>query len=271
MTSAFCVWLVKKKLNTPCGHMGTLDPMASGVLPVGVGQATRLFNYQLDKEKKYVALFTFGAETDTLDATGKVVKTTEKIPTLEEIKGVLPQFIGEIMQVPPNYSAKCVNGKRGYELARAGKEFSLPAKKVTILDIAVSNTQTPNVFSFEITCMGGTYIRSLCRDIALKVGSFAYMSALERTKAGIFEKQNSVHAEELKNIDDFEKILIPSDKVVSFEKLILTKKQAKRLLDGLYDTYDLPDGFYRVYNETEFWGVGKIENGLIKMKSYVRG
>ena len=111
MSSAYAVGAVKKKFNKPCGHMGTLDPMAEGVLPVGIGKASRLFQYLLDKEKTYIARFIFGYTTDTLDITGQTTETTDKIPTLSEIKEVLESFVGEIMQVPPNYSAKCINGK----------------------------------------------------------------------------------------------------------------------------------------------------------------
>lgn len=271
MTSAFCVWLVKKRFNSPCGHMGTLDPMASGVLPVGIGQASRLFGYLLDKDKTYKATFTFGYETDTLDATGTILKQGGRIPTLQEITAILPEFIGEIEQVPPKYSAKCVNGKRGYELARAGKDFELAAKKVTILNVTVENSENLGEYAFTITCKGGTYIRSLCRDIAKKLDTYATMTALERTVVGSFSIENSINADLLKETQNPEGLIIPSDSVVNFEKLVLTKKQAKRALDGLYDTYPVKDGFYRVYNETDFWGIGLIENGLLKIKTYVRG
>ena len=108
MSSAYAVGGVKKKLNCPCGHMGTLDPMAKGVLPVGIGKASRLFQYLLDKEKTYVARFIFGQITDTLDVTGRVAETTSVIPTKEQIDGVLKNFIGDIDQIPPKYSAKCI-------------------------------------------------------------------------------------------------------------------------------------------------------------------
>ena len=116
MTSALLVHLVKKKTGAKCGHMGTLDPMASGVLPVGIGKANRLFEYLLDKEKEYAAEFTFGAETDTLDKTGAVTQTSEYLPAREELEALLPRFVGEIEQVPPRYSAKNVGGRRPHEL-----------------------------------------------------------------------------------------------------------------------------------------------------------
>jgi len=270
MSSAFCVWLVKRAFGVPCGHMGTLDPMAAGVLPIGVGKASRLFNYLLGKEKVYIADFTFGYETDTLDATGVTVKDGGKTPDLDEINAVLNSFTGEISQVPPKFSAKCVNGKRGYQLARAGKDFELEAKKVYVDKITVEATDKKDTFRFTVVCKGGTYIRSLCRDIAAAVGTVATMTALERVRVGSFTKESSVNADDVKNLP-VESLLIPSDTVVDFPKLYLNEEQAKRLINGLNDAYALDGGLYRVYNCTEFWGVGEISNGALKMKSYVRG
>ena len=154
MTSALLVHLVKKKTGAKCGHMGTLDPMASGVLPVGIGKANRLFEYLLDKEKEYAAEFTFGAETDTLDKTGAVTQTSEYLPAREELEALLPRFVGEIEQVPPRYSAKNVGGRRGYDLARRGVEFTLPPKKVTVTSYRLTGQPGRGVFSFLIRCKG---------------------------------------------------------------------------------------------------------------------
>lgn len=270
MSSAYAVGAVKKKFNISCGHMGTLDPMAEGVLPVGVGQASRLFDFFLDKEKEYVAEFKFGLLTDTLDVTGKTIKTCEKIPTDIEIQEKLGLFIGEIDQVPPNYSAKCIDGKRGYQLARRGEEFTLPPKKVIINNFEYLGKTYENTFKFRINCKGGTYIRSLARDLGEATNSLATMKSLCRTKSGIFTVENSVSVDELKNSVDAGKLLIPSDQTINFEKLVLNPKEAKRLLDGLKDEYPNPDGLYRVYNESTFWGVGIIQDGVLKMKAYVR-
>ncbi len=270
MSSAYCAGLAKKKFNAPCGHMGTLDPLASGVLPVGVGQASRLFPFLLEKTKKYVAEFTFGSETDTLDLGGKVERSGGRVPSLAEIVSVLPSQTGKILQTPPRFSAKCVDGKRGYKLARAGMAFELPPKEVEILSLAAFETDRRETFRFEIECKGGTYIRSLCRDVAEKLGTFATMTKLVRTRSGVFTAENSVAFDELKESASPERYLLPSDSAVDFAKLALTAAQAERLLNGLYDEYDLPDGLYRVYNENAFWGVGQVADGLIKMKAYVR-
>ena len=270
VSSAYAVGGVKKKFNCPCGHMGTLDPMADGVLPVGIGKASRLFQYMLDKEKTYVARFIFGYTTDTLDITGEVTESTEVVPTIDQIKSVLSNFIGEIDQIPPKYSAKCINGKRGYQLARQGVEFELEAKKVNILNIELLSQISENEFEFKIDCKGGTYIRSLARDIALAVGSLGVMSKLTRTACGVFNMQNGIALDKLKNTDTPEQYLIPADTTINFEKLHLTPKQAQKILDGVYENYGFKDGTYRVYNQDAFIGVGKVSEGVLRINSYVR-
>ncbi len=270
MSSAYAVGAVKKKFNMPCGHMGTLDPMASGVLPVGISKASRLFQYLLDKEKTYVAEFKFGFTTDTLDVTGKIEAQTTIIPTADEIRSVLSNFVGDISQVPPKYSAKCIDGKRGYQLARKGVEFTLDAKTVTILGIDLLSQVDENTFTFKIDCKGGTYIRSLARDIALSVGSLGVMSKLERTASGIFNLANGVGVEEFKASDNPEKYIIPAEEVVSFEKLVLTNERATKILNGVFENYGYADGIYRVYNQSEFWGIGESKQGVLKIVAYVR-
>lgn len=270
MSSAYAVGGVKRKLNCSCGHMGTLDPMASGVLPIGVGQASRLFQYFLDKEKTYLARFIFGKTTDTLDITGEVTDTTSVLPSIEQIRSVLPCFIGQIDQVPPKYSAKCIDGKRGYQLARKGVDFTLEPKKVTILNVECLGQTGENEFEFRIDCKGGTYIRSLARDIALKVGSLGVMSKLERTAAGIFNVQNGVSVKDFLECDNPEEYLIRPEDTLTFDKAILTNKQAQKILDGVFEDLGYPDGLYRVYNQTEFWGVGESKQGILKITSYVR-
>ena len=270
MSSAYAVGAVKNKFNSPCGHMGTLDPMAEGVLPVGIGKASRLFQYLLDKEKTYIARFVFGYTTDTLDITGQITGKTINIPTLEQIKSVLSKFVGEIMQVPPIYSAKCINGKRSYELAREGKEVFLEAKKVCIFNIECTKQISENEFEFKIDCKGGTYIRSLARDIAKEVNSLGVMSKLTRTRCGIFTMGNGIGVDEFKASENVEKYVIAPDLAVSFDKLDLTSKQAQKILDGVYENYGFADGTYRVYNQGAFIGVGKVENGILRINSYVR-
>lgn len=270
MSSAYAVGGLKKKFNCPCGHMGTLDPMAEGVLPVGIGKASRLFQYLLDKEKTYIARFIFGYTTDTLDITGQEIDRTNQIPSLQQINAVLKNFVGEILQVPPKYSAKCINGKRGYELARKGIDFSLEPKKVTILKLECLGQLSENEFEFEIECKGGTYIRSLARDIAQSVGSLGVMSKLTRTKCGIFTYENGINARDVLSKENIERYIIAPDLAVSFEKLNLSPEQAQKILNGVYENYGFKNGTYRVYNGENFLGVGKAEKGILRINSYVR-
>lgn len=270
ISSAAAVSAVKKKFHTPCGHMGTLDPMAEGVLPVGIYKTSRLFQYLLDKDKRYVARFRFGFTTDTLDVTGSVTETTGLVPSEEEIKAVLPAFIGEIEQIPPKYSAKCIDGKRGYQLARKGVEFELQPKKVNISNVTLNGRTSADEYEFSVDCKGGTYIRSLARDIGAACGTVAAMSSLKRVKSGVFDLSNSVSLEEFVRSDEPEKYIIPPDEAVSFEKLVLSEEQATKILNGIFPDYGFKDGLYRVYNREEFWGIGESKEGILKINAYVR-
>lgn len=265
VSSAREVAVIKKLFGTACGHMGTLDPMASGVLPVAVGNAARLFDYFLDKRKKYVATFRFGLDSDTLDATGNVEYNAGRVPALDEVEEVLGAFTGEIMQVPPKYSAKNVAGRRGYELARAGIEFELQPKKVTVYSIGLKGCDG-DAFTFEIECGGGTYIRSLARDIAAKLGTRAVMSALVRTQSGIFTIENSVATEKL-NADNAAEYLIPTESVLPFESITPDGKDAFRLFNGLAVTCDKPDGVYKIFRDGGFYGLAEVKQSLLKVRT----
>ncbi len=261
-----CKWLS----GLPCGHMGTLDPLASGVLPVGVGNATRLFDYFLDKKKEYIAEFTFGAASDTLDSTGEVV-LSGRVPTAAEIENVLPAFLGEIDQIPPKYSAKNVNGKRGYELARAGVAFELAAKTVRIDGIELlGETETKNAYAFKIACGGGTYIRSLARDIAAALGTNAVMSALRRTQSGVFKIGESIPFALLESdptAEELEKYIIPTENTLPFPTITLTKKAYTRVFQGVPTSVDYAEGVYKIYREECFYGLAEVKDGKVKIKT----
>ena len=257
--------------GVPCGHMGTLDPLASGVLPVGVGNAARLFDYFLQKEKEYIAEFTFGVDADTLDSTGTLVYGG-RVPSKEEIAAVLPTFFGDIMQVPPKYSAKNVNGKRGYELARAGVEFELAPKKVHIcgMELLGESEDKENTYRIKINCGGGTYIRSLARDIAAELGTKAVMSSLLRTKSGWFTLDKAIPfclLESDPSIEALEKWLIPTESVLPYEDLPLNEKQEIKLFQGQQVRVEQADGLYKVYKDGGFYGIAEVKNGLAKAKT----
>jgi tRNA pseudouridine55 synthase len=253
----------------PCGHMGTLDPLASGVLPVGVGNATRLFDYFLEKEKEYIAEFTFGVDSDTLDSTGTLIYGGH-VPGEREIVQLLPTMTGEIMQMPPKYSAKNVNGKRGYELARAGIEFELQPKKIVVHDMQLLGQTNENTYRIKIRCGGGTYIRSIARDMAAALGTKAVMSGLRRTQSGIFTLQNAIPFEVLEKdppLEELEKYLIPTDSVLPFETLALTEVEMGRILQGQRVKTSVADGIYKIYTADGFYGLAEVLDGLAKAKT----
>ena len=271
MTSSTVVNKLKWLTGVPCGHMGTLDPLASGVLPVGVGNAARLFDYFLEKEKEYIAEFTFGVDSDTLDSTGNLV-CGGHVPNESEIAAVLPQFFGDIMQVPPKYSAKNVNGQRGYDLARAGIEFELPPKKVHIygMELLGRVEDKADTFRIKIRCGGGTYIRSLARDIAAALGTKAVMSALCRTQSGIFTLPNAIDYADLEKDPDLswlENAMIPTQDVLPFPDLRLPEKDMDRLFHGMTVFTDAKDGLYKIYQGESFYGIAEVQKGKAKAKT----
>ena len=261
-----CKWLT----GTPCGHMGTLDPLASGVLPVGVGNATRLFDYFLEKEKEYIAEFTFGVDSDTLDSTGTLVYGGH-VPSERDIEGVIPALLGEVLQVPPRYSAKNINGQRGYDLARAGVEFELPPKKVRIFDIELlGKAETENAFRIKIKCGGGTYIRSIARDMATALGTKAVMSALKRTKSGVFTLENAIPfslLEEDPPLEVLSSYLIPTQSVLPFDRLPLTEKEEWKIYNGQTVETDAKDGLYKIDKQGAFYGLAEVTDGRAKAKT----
>ena len=271
IVSSTVVNKIKWLSGVPCGHMGTLDPLASGVLPVGVGNATRLFDYFLEKEKEYIAEFTFGVDSDTLDSTGNLIRGGH-VPNESEISAVLPQFFGDIMQVPPKYSAKNVNGRRGYDLARAGIDFELPPKKIHIYDMQCLGKveDKEDTFRVKIRCGGGTYIRSIGRDVAEALGTKAVMSALRRTQSGAFILENAIPFSLLETdptLEELQQYLIPTEDVLAYEKLELTEKQEVKLYNGQRVAVDCADGLYKIYQKGVFYGIGEVENGLAKAKT----
>lgn len=265
-SSAREVAIIKKLLGVPCGHMGTLDPMATGVLPVAVGNAARLFDFFLDKRKTYVATFRFGVDSDTLDTTGNMSLNAGYVPTNEQITEVLGGFLGEIEQVPPKYSAKNVGGRRGYELARAGEEFTLAPKKVQIYSFTLIDKISKDEYRFKIECGGGTYIRSLARDLAARLKTCAVMSALVREQSGIFKVDDAVQTQNLtaENIKNF---IIPTQDVLPYESITATQSEWKKLSNGLGVECDLADGIYKIFDDSaNFYGLAEVKQSFLKVR-----
>lgn len=198
MNSMKAVKQVQYKLQAKkAGHLGTLDPMGTGVLLVALGKGTKLFESHLSVTKTYRAVFKFGVETDTLDSEGQIVKTDNKKITKEQLEIACKKLVGKYEQMPPIYSAKKINGKKAYELARDGKEVNLKTKLIEIFKLELITQLDQNTYLFEIVCSSGTYIRSLCRDLANLVDTCATMVAIIRTQSGKYSIEQSVTIEQL--------------------------------------------------------------------------
>jgi len=235
------------------GHTGTLDPLASGVLPICIGKATKLVDYIMQGEKNYKVKMKLGETTDTYDKEGKMISEAKVLCDLNEITHVIMSFKGEIMQVPPMYSALKVKGKRLYELARMGIEVERKARKINIYDITIQNIDVPFV-TFTVRCSKGTYIRSLCFDIGEKLKCGAVMYELERCASGIFNIDNSVKLEDLTEENVSQKILSVDKCLYKYPIVKFNQKFEKLLINGvaLKDKNALVDidcdKIYRVHN-----------------------
>ncbi|MBE5743370.1 MAG: tRNA pseudouridine(55) synthase TruB [Clostridiales bacterium] len=271
ISSAYAINRIKKLFKgCKIGHMGTLDPLAEGVLPLAVGKSTRLFDFLLDKEKIYIAEFTFGYETDTLDRGGKIIKSEGLIPTKEEILKVLPTLVGKVDQIPPLYSAKNVGGERSYHIARRGGTVELKPKTVEIDSIVLDGGEN-GVYTFTITCKGGTYIRSICRDLAYALNTFATMTKLKRIKSGAFTLENAVTEQDLIELKDLKSLLIKPDKMVDFKSIHLDEYSSSELASGRPFKIDEKDGVYKVYdNLSSFIGIGIVNENALKIKAYLK-
>ena len=256
MSSTRAVSFIKKLSKEKCGHLGTLDPFACGVLPIALGKATRLFDYLINKTKIYKAVFRFGIETDTLDLDGQITKTNDKVVTIDEINSVLDEFTGIISQMPPKFSAKKINGERAYTLARNGESVELKPAKVQIFKISAQDFGN-NEFAFEIHCSGGTYIRSLCRDIANRLNTCAVMICLIRTSSGFFNIQSSKTEEQLK--DNFE--IIKCEEVLSeFDNCIIDTERDRFLaINGAPFNASVTQAVKDIafYHDTQLIGIGQ--------------
>ena len=199
LTSTDAVARVKRLYEAQkAGHAGTLDPLATGILPIALGEATKTVPYVVDGEKNYAFSVTWGAETDTDDSEGRVTKTAEPRPSEAGIKAILPEFTGDIQQTPPQYSAIKVDGERAYDLARDGQSFELAARTVTVYELRlVEHFENNSVTTFEADCGKGTYVRSLARDMGRRLGCLGHVSMLRRTRVGPFREQNAISLDKL--------------------------------------------------------------------------
>ena len=252
------------------GHGGTLDPMATGVLPVFVGRATRGVEFFEHAEKTYETVLRLGMTTDTEDVTGTVLEEKEVNINPEEIETILDRFRGEILQVPPMYSALKVNGQKLCDLARKGKEVERKPRPITIHELTLLEVGE-NTLRLRVRCSKGTYIRTLCKDIGEAFGCGGCMEALRRTTAGEYTIEESVPLLQLLEEQEPEKYLRNVDTMFrNYPEVTLTANQEKRCRNGNAFTVSLEDGTYRAYSAAgEFLLLAKVENGTMStIKSF---
>lgn len=255
------------------GHSGTLDPMATGLLVVFVGRATRAVEFAEGHDKRYLASLRLGIDTDTQDTSGTVLERRPVSVTREELEAALNNFKGELEQIPPMYSAIKHKGRPLYEIARKGGQVERKARKITVYDISVTGEQEGD-YLLDIRCSKGTYVRTLCHDLGQALGCGGCMSSLRRVEAGQFKVENAYklcRVQEYADMDRAEELLLPVDTL--FQQLgscTVNADQEKRLRCGNEVVMDIAAGDYRVYSAGgEFLMLGHVENGILKtIKSF---
>ena len=278
MTSTTVGSALKRMLRPQkIGHIGTLDPLASGVLTFALGEATKLIPYWQIKEKQYAFHLTFGEARTTDDAEGDVYAISSLIPDVEVIQRNLTQFIGNITQIPPNYSAIQINGKRSYDRARKGESFILPPRNVHIAAIDYVGHVDGHTFSFIVTCGAGTYVRALARDIAIACGSVGYVSYLRRIKDGCFSVSDAISLESAGEILHNSTSLFPLSSVLDdilavtvgeddLKRLFLGQPVSHYAIIDQSSNGELTDGIVQIHGTYGLCAMGVIEMGLLKPK-----
>ena len=265
-TSHDIVNVVRKQLNTKkVGHTGTLDPNATGVLPILIGKATKISKYLVEHKKTYIATIKLGEKRDTGDSEGKIVEQDLEFKDIEKdrIEEVLKSFLGKQKQIPPMYSAIKVDGKKLYEYARKGQAVEVKARDIEIYSICLKSYEQDEIV-FETECSKGTYIRVLCEDIAKELGTVGYMKALQRTTVDKFKIQDSINLEDL-NQEILEEKLITIENIFDDKESIdLNDRKLELFLNGVKLTHELEDNTYRIYNKNKFIGLGIVKNNLLK-------
>lgn len=262
-TSHDVVNIIRKTLGTrKVGHTGTLDPNAEGVLPICVGRSTKVSDMLMNSDKAYVAEVRLGITTDTYDIWGTMIDEKAVDVSPERLKNAVLEFCGEIMQLPPMYSAVKINGKKLYELARKGVEVERKPRKVTVYKADISDFDGTN-FTLAVECSKGTYIRSLCHDIGEKLGCGATMTKLVRTRSSVFDIKDALTLEEIKSIAEkhgADAVLKSVDSVFAdYGRINVTDIVRTRLLNGAVSRSNEKTGVYRVYDEkNEFVGIAEV-------------
>ena len=265
-TSHDVVAKLKKKLNiSKVGHTGTLDPNATGVLPILIGKGTKFSKYLINHDKIYDAQIELGKKTDTADIEGKIIE--EKNVDTEYIKQnlakVLEGFIGKQEQIPPMYSAIKKNGKKLYEYARKGEKVEVEPRKIEIYKIELIDYKE-NDIKFIVSCSKGTYIRSLCEGIAEKLNTVGYMKNLKRLQVGEFNIDCAIKIDEV-NIENYDKYLYTLEDILKETPILnLSSKKLNLFLNGVQLTVQNENGLYKIYVDNKFIGTGTVKNNLLK-------
>lgn len=276
-TSHDVVAKTKKLLKEKVGHTGTLDPNAAGVLPLLVGQGTKLSAYLIEHDKEYIATLKLGEKRDTADSEGSIIEERQidySSLQKENVEKVLQSFIGKQEQIPPMYSAIKINGKKLYEYARKNEKIEVKSRSIEIYKMELIDIVKSTIV-FKVQCSKGTYIRSLCEDIAEKLDTVGYMQELKRTKVGKFDINDSITIEELEqNIEDSEfinKHFITIENYFEDKQSIqLNERKLSLFLNGVKLTYALTNDMYKIYNEGDkFVGIGSVKNNLLKREIIV--
>lgn len=250
------------------GHTGTLDPFATGVLPICIGKATRLIEY-LDDDKEYLATVQFGKSTATYDLEGEITATFDKKVTEEDVKNTLKDFEGEISQIPPIYSAIKVNGKKLYDYARQGQDIEIKPRKVTISKIELKEfDKTSQSAKITVACSKGTYIRSIAYDLGAKLGCGGYLTALERTKAGKFQVNTAIKLEDLTEVSQIVENLINPLDMLNIPIHNLSENERERVSHGMsICNSDFPDSDIVILSYGgRIYAIGKVEQNKILVK-----
>lgn len=276
-TSHDVVAKTKRLLKEKVGHTGTLDPNATGVLPLLVGQGTKLSAYLIEHDKEYIATLKLGEKRDTADSEGAIIEERQidySVLQKENVEKILQSFIGKQEQIPPMYSAIKINGKKLYEYARKNEKIELEPRHIEIYKIDLIDIIKDTII-FKVQCSKGTYIRSLCEDIAKRLNTVGYMQDLERSRVGKFDIKDSITIEELEqNIKDSEFInqhFIAIEKYFKDKESIkLNERKLSLFLNGVKLTHNLTDDMYKIYDENnKFVGIGSVKNNLLKREIIV--
>jgi len=242
ITSNQVIGKIKRIMHpSKIGHAGTLDPEAFGILPIALGEATKTIQFTQDKKKTYVFEISWGEERNTDDVEGEITQSSDERPSKEDIIKIIPNFIGEIEQVPPKFSAIKIDGKRAYKLSRDGEDVEISSRKVNIYKLELLET-TKNTAKFEMECGKGTYVRSVGRDMGRILGCFGYISSLERTKVGIFDKNSAILLDKLEEkvlSSGLDQLVLPVATVLDdISELALTDSEIQRIKHGQTITND---------------------------------